>query len=637
MDQPNSVPQKERKVQLRSIRTVIVTAFLALFIIVGITEFVAYLQVNRLNEGKLKGDFQSLQDQSKSMLNATKEFMLFGKNDYDLFTKDSTEVLTRYAIAFAKFKEASDQTRAELYQCGYNDLSELDQLDAAIIELDTLFKEYKNTTKVRGNDLFGTLSEFNAALEFLAQFDFGVEQKELLEMRLENRKYQLSGDTTIIDYAIPKVNRFVEIAKENLDSNMAPMVLGELNSYESSLNSLVAIDKRLGIYSGAGLQGKLTQQIDVVEDAVKMASMRNKVDEAYVDIVNNVVLSLIVIFGVTLVCGGLITLLLFKRLVNPLQTMQRLINSMSLGVLPNEIPQYKTQEVKEIARSVGILVDGLQRTSAFAGRIGEGEFDTDYKPLSEQDILGNSLLVMRDNLHQLSQEEVKRNWSNEGYGRFMEILRSTNNDSGQLANKLLPELIRFLKANQGALYVLEDNDQNDLKMQMIGCYAWDRTKHLDQKISMDDGLIGQAWREQERIYITDVPDNFIQISSGLGESNPKAILILPLKFNETIFGILEIASFYLFEDHQLEFLERLAESIASTLSNTKTNERTNRLLDELKVSTESLQAQEEELRQNQEEMIATHEELERKLKEYEGRLASKDEEIAQLKTTETPN
>jgi len=148
-------------------------------------------------------------------------------------------------------------------------------------------------------------------------------------------------------------------------------------------------------------------------------------------------------------------------------------------------------------------------------------------------------------------------------------------------------------------------------MSMISCYAWDKKKFVNQKIHRGEGLAGQAWQEMDAIYITDVPQNYIKITSGLGDSNPTSILIMPLQVNDQIFGVLEIASFSKMADFEIDFVKKVAESIASTVSTVKVNERTQKLLTESQQMTEEMRAQEEEMRQNMEELQATQEEMQR--------------------------
>lgn len=130
--------------------------------------------------------------------------------------------------------------------------------------------------------------------------------------------------------------------------------------------------------------------------------------------------------------------------------------------------------------------------------------------------------------------------------------------------------------------------------------------------------------EKKTIYMTDVPQNYIRITSGLGGSNPDCLLIVPLKVEEEVLGIIEIASFNSFEKHEIEFVEKIGQNIASTLASARVSERTNQLLDQTQQQAEEMAAQEEEMRQNMEELQATQEEAARKSTEMESFIKALD-------------
>ena len=156
-------------------------------------------------------------------------------------------------------------------------------------------------------------------------------------------------------------------------------------------------------------------------------------------------------------------------------------------------------------------------------------------------------------------------------------------------------------------------------MELAACYAWDKKKFLEKKIYKGEGLSGQAWIEGDVIYLTEVPNDYVSITSGLGESNPRSVLIVPLKLNDEIHGVIEMASFKEYDDFEVEFVERIAENIASTISSVKVNERTQKLLEESTLMTEQMRAQEEEMRQNMEELQATQEKIGRDQLDRESR------------------
>jgi PAS domain S-box-containing protein len=157
---------------------------------------------------------------------------------------------------------------------------------------------------------------------------------------------------------------------------------------------------------------------------------------------------------------------------------------------------------------------------------------------------------------------------------------------------------------------------------MKSCYAWDKKKFLNHKIYKGEGLAGQAWQEGDIVYLTEVPQNYIRIASGLGDANPSSVLIVPLKVNDQIFGVVEIASFSEIQDFEKEFVQKIAETIASTISTVKINARTQRLLEESQEMTEQMRAQEEEMRQNMEELQATQEEMQRSQAETDSTLSA---------------
>lgn len=326
-----------------------------------------------------------------------------------------------------------------------------------------------------------------------------------------------------------------------------------------------------------------------------------------------------IILGVIFVILGLIgAFWLAASITRPVNYIKDIIVKLGKGILPeNDDKRFGNDEIGEMAVAVGQLVDGLKDTSYFAENIGNGKYDSDYEPLSSDDVLGNALINMRANLRKVAEEDKKRNWSTEGLAMFGDILRKNNDNISLLSDDIISNLVRYTKANQGGIFVINREEDDDPFLELVACYAWDKKKYLEQKIYEGEGLTGQAWLEKEAIYMTDVPQDYVMITSGLGEANPNSILIVPLKINEEIYGIIEIASFNEFEDHEREFVEKIAENIASTISSVKINERTSKLLEESREMTEQMRSQEEEMRQNMEELQATQEEMERAQRERE--------------------
>jgi hypothetical protein len=268
----------------------------------------------------------------------------------------------------------------------------------------------------------------------------------------------------------------------------------------------------------------------------------------------------------------IIAILLYLSLSRPIRQYRESITSMGEGVVPDRQFREGPDELGRIGAALNRMIRNLGELSSFAGEIGKGNFKSELTPLSEKDILGNSLIRLRENLKNASIEEEKRkrederrNWSNHGIARFSEIMREHSGDLKNLGERLVSELVRYLGAKVGGIFMIRSGGNEDGDIELIASYAYDRTKHLRKIIKPGEGLVGRCVQEGKSIFMTDIPEDYIKIKSGLGEDNPRSLLIVPIRFNERIIGVLEIASLEIFQDFQVEFVERIGTSIASSL------------------------------------------------------------------------
>lgn len=315
----------------------------------------------------------------------------------------------------------------------------------------------------------------------------------------------------------------------------------------------------------------------------------------------------------------LMTVLTTSALVSPIRSIRDTLNQMSQGIFPREKVKESRDEIGDMSIALNSLVSSLQKISEFSVEIGKGNFDNDFKPLSEEDVLGNALINMRDELRKAAEEEGKRkqeddqrNWATLGLAKFGEILRQNNNNIEELSYTIISNLVDYTSANQGGLFLINNSDPDHIFIELVSCYAYNRKKFIEKTIEPGEGLIGRCIQERSSIYINDIPDNYIRINSGLGDSNPRSLLIVPLLLNEEVFGAIEIASFEELERYKIEFVEKIGESIASTISTVKFNIQTATLLDQSRQQAEQMASQEEEMRQNMEELRATQEQSERR-------------------------
>ncbi len=287
--------------------------------------------------------------------------------------------------------------------------------------------------------------------------------------------------------------------------------------------------------------------------------------------------------------------------------------------------------IRKQRRSLKSEARRSERVLKFVNNLREGNLNNTDLVNDKRDQLSKSLLKLHDYLvkskkeqEQNRIEEEQRTWVTQGLAQFGEILRRNNDNLEELAYNIISYQVNYLNINQGGFYLLNKNAKGDKYFELTACIAFDRKKFTDKVIQWEEGLIGRCALEKDTIYLTDVPNEYITITSGLGQSNPSAILIVPLKANDEVYGVIELASFREFQPFEIEFIEKTAESIASTISAVQINIQTTKLLHETQIQAERMSQQEEELRQNLEEMQATQEESERREVEMQGILEAID-------------
>ena len=339
---------------------------------------------------------------------------------------------------------------------------------------------------------------------------------------------------------------------------------------------------------------------------------------------------------ITLLIIGIAGYFFYKNVqtnvITKIEDLKLLLLEFSNGNLPQVSSSLTTNdEIGSIGTAAKTVSENLAKlVSVLSSKANSQTDKEDIVVFNNQGILGNALVDMRTNLKLVAMEENKRSWATEGMAKFGDILRNNASGLESLSNEIIINLVKYINGNQGGVFVVNDSNPKDKYLELTACYAWDKKKYLHSRIDEGEGLVGQAWQEGNVIYLTEVPANYIRITSGLGNSNPRSIIIIPLIVNDVTYGVIEIASFNHFEEYQIEFLKKLAESIASTISTAKINQRTKILLEQSQQQTEEMRAQEEEMRQNMEEMQATSEEAERKAMNYESAIARLNEEINSL-------
>ncbi|PKP08698.1 MAG: hypothetical protein CVU09_14160 [Bacteroidetes bacterium HGW-Bacteroidetes-4] len=328
---------------------------------------------------------------------------------------------------------------------------------------------------------------------------------------------------------------------------------------------------------------------------------------------NSVIIFLILIVSVAF---AIIIALSFTK---PIIELKKITENLATGDLNQKFTYKSNDEIGMIAIAFNKLIKALNSIAEFSNQIGKGNFNQEYQLLSEKDTIGLSLINMRKSLTEAQIKEQERqkkeqleNWINQGIAKFSDIMRAHSNSVENLSKNFITSLVNYVEAVQGGIFVINEEDPENIIYELKGAVAYNREKYLKKKFHLGESLVGRCAYEKLPIVMTEVPNNYVHITSGLGTANPNCILLVPAVLNNTVYAVIELISFNVFEEHITNFVSNIGEDLASTIANTKTNEQTQKLLEQTQQQSEELAAQEEEMRQNLEELQATQEEMKRK-------------------------
>ena len=260
------------------------------------------------------------------------------------------------------------------------------------------------------------------------------------------------------------------------------------------------------------------------------------------------------------------------------------------------------------------------RLMNFSADIKSKKFDTALKIVDDNDAVGQVMTEIQNAFTNYINDENIRNWVVNGKQKITTILQE-NTTLKDLTFATIKHLSDYTGAVQGAFYTAEkaeEDEEGSTVLKMISRYAYNRMKYEMNEFKIGEGLVGECAFEKDTILRTEIPSDFVSITSGLIEDNkPNAILLVPVINNDELLGVMEFATLLEFNQDRIQLIEEVAEMLSRAIFNIQTNEKTLNMLHEAQKMSEDLQTQQEMLRQNAEEMQAGQEELQRVNSELE--------------------
>jgi HAMP domain-containing protein/signal transduction histidine kinase/CheY-like chemotaxis protein len=260
-----------------------------------------------------------------------------------------------------------------------------------------------------------------------------------------------------------------------------------------------------------------------------------------------------------------------------------------------------TENVNQLAQNLTVQVRSI---SEVASAVTKGDLTRTIRveAKGELEALKDTINQMIANLKGTTLRNHEQDWLKSNLAKFAQMLQGQR-DRNAVANKVLSELAELVNARYGAFYILEQPEAADEpKLKLFAGYAQKSRKLINQEFSLSEGLVGQCATDKERIRLANVPNEYLQISSGIGNAAPIDLVILPVLFENNVKAVIELASFENFSDTHIDFLDQLTESIGIVLNNIETNTRTEELLSQSQSLASELSAQQEELRRANDEL-----------------------------------
>ena len=295
----------------------------------------------------------------------------------------------------------------------------------------------------------------------------------------------------------------------------------------------------------------------------------------------------------------------------PLFRIRNLIALLTRGQMPVFKASRAADEIGDLERNLEKHTTNLKGIAEFARSMASGDFTGNFDKLSNDDELGEALLSLKGSLmdsmkdsESRRREEEHRSWSAHGLAKFSTLFRETEDDLHDLSRVLMKELVEYIEADVGALFITMANDgKQGQVLQQFGTFAFDREKFVEKSFEFGEGLVGRAAVEKEVIYITDLPPDYMKIRSGLGEDVPSSMLLVPVMLDNNVLGVIELASLGEIPSYQIDFIRQLGDAVATTLAKVKANLQTRKLFEQTKKQAEELASQEKESKRKEVELL----------------------------------
>jgi CheY-like chemotaxis protein/signal transduction histidine kinase/HAMP domain-containing protein len=286
-----------------------------------------------------------------------------------------------------------------------------------------------------------------------------------------------------------------------------------------------------------------------------------------------------------------------------------------------------TENVNQLAANLSTQVRAIAEVATAVTR---GDLSRSIQVAASGEVadLKDNINEMIRNLKETTQKNAEQDWLKTNLARFTRLLQGQR-DLETVSSLILSELAPLVSAHHGVFYMMDSQNQTQ-RLNRIASYGFRSSKKVPESFGPGEGLVGQCAIEKTRVWLTNVPRDYIQVSSALGAAPPTNILVLPILFEQEVKAVIEIASLDRFTLTHIGFLDQLMESIGVVLNTIETNSRTESLLTQSQRLAQELQQTNLELAEKARLLSEQNSEVERKNQEVEQAKFALEEKATQL-------
>ncbi len=530
------------------------------------------------------------------------EFFKFGKGPSTI-QFDST---SRNAIKLMNNLKANELVEGNAYG------TEINSAIVLLNKYNAIFLKISDLTLEKGFKDYGVEGQLRQAIHNVEKLlnessDYRF-STYMLTLRRHEKDYLLRKEIKYKDSFWEVLENFTAEIRKQGNSSRNTQIIASLRDYGKLFNLLIENGQQIGLNENEALLKDLKITSEQFESQLKALHA-----EIYNQSKSAIQVAILTLFGLIIVISvfAVSTIIwVTTHIVKSIRKLRGFVIRLGKGELPDEMQIDGQNEITQMAESINVLTVNLKSTREFAIEVGNGNLETEVNVFGNQGDLGGALIEMRKKLLQVSKErEMQANdtrqrlWANEGMALFAQILGKREMSIDDFAFEILKNIVKYTKSNQAGLFLKNENGE----LELTAAYAYERRKFLKKKLLPNEGLVGMCYLEAETSYLTDIPENYLFITSGMGQASPKCLILVPLKSEVEVIGVIEMASLNEYSPFEIEFIEKVIENVASTLTMVRARENSNELLQKMKMQAEVLAEHEEELRQNMEEMQATQE------------------------------